>query len=102
MVTKQEISIISSKNRFRRNETSQKAVDWAHLTYKVTIDVKKCDFGEKITYFLFLRKNNIFPVLVTKQEISIFFSKNGFQRTKTSQKAVHWDHLTYEVTIDVK
>ena len=44
----------------------------------------------------------IFPVLVTKQEISIFFSKNGFRRTKTSQKAVHWAHLTYEVTIDVK
>ena len=59
-------------------------------------------FWEKITHYLFLGKNNIFPVLFTKQEISIFFSKNGFQRTKTSQKAVHWAHLTYKVTIDEK
>ena len=44
----------------------------------------------------------LIPVLVTKQEMSIFSQKNGFRRTKTSQKAVHWAHLTYKVTIDVK
>ena len=62
-------------------KTSQKAVHWDHLTYEVKIDVKYRRFLGKITYFLFLgKKNNIFPVLVTKQEISIFFSKNGFRR----------------------
>ena len=43
-----------------------------------------------------------FLKVVTKQEISNFFSKNGFRRTKTGQKAVHWAQFTYEVTIDVK
>ena len=52
-------------------------------------------FAKKNTYFLFCHH-------FKKQEISNLFSKNGFRRTKTGQKAEHWAHPTYEVTIDVK
>ena len=52
-------------------------------------------FWKKLTYFLFFESGD-------KTGNKKKNSKNGFRRTKTGQKAVHWAHLTYEVTINVK